>query len=87
MNAKFPHHYRYDFFARAFGIAEPELVPPARVLRRRRVPTAGVPGDRDGDSEDTFAITVNENTIGVVSVDLERGASERRKESPRDQQS
>jgi hypothetical protein len=45
------------------------------VLRKRRAPTAGEPGDRAAKAKyEVFAITVNgRNTIGVVSVDLERG--------------
>ena len=47
---------------------------PARGLRARRVPTAGVPRDHDGESEGgPFAITVNSNAIGESRVDLERG--------------
>ena len=50
---------------------------PARVLRKRRVPTAGVPCDRMATARtDLFAIAINEATIGVVAVDLERGAPE-----------
>lgn len=50
-------------------------LPSPRVLRKRRVPTAGELGDQFGEAKaDPFAITVNEDMIGVVSVDLERGA-------------
>jgi hypothetical protein len=44
-------------------------------LRKRRAPTAGGPGDKEARAKyEVFAITVNgRNTIGVVSVDLERG--------------
>jgi hypothetical protein len=47
-----------------------------RVLRKRRAPATGGSCDRAGDSEDwSFAITINgRNTMGVVAVDLERGA-------------
>ena len=62
----------------AFGLADTGVIP--EVLRERRVPTAGVLGDHCGEAkDDPFVITVNQNTMGVVSVDLERGATERGK--------
>jgi hypothetical protein len=49
--------------------------PAMGLLRQRRAPTAGGPGDRTAKAKyEVFAITVDgRNTIGVVSVDLERG--------------
>lgn len=60
---------------RGFGIADTGVGTQRWVLRQRRAPTAGGPGDRTAKAKyEVFAITVNgRNTIGVVSVDLERG--------------
>jgi hypothetical protein len=66
------------FMRACFGIRRYRYHP-QRVLRKRRVPAAGVPCDRTAKAKiDPFAITVDPDTIrGIVGVDLERGAAER----------
>jgi hypothetical protein len=65
---------------RGFGIADTGDGTRRWVLRKRRAPTAGGPGDRAAKAKyEVFAITVNgRNTIGVVPVDLERGVPVRK---------
>ena len=61
---------------RAFGVADTGDGTRLRwALRKRRAPTTGESCDRVATAKyEVFAITVNgRNTIGVVSVDLERG--------------